>query len=237
MRDMRPIVTALVAVAAWAVCGPAWGTSFTRDLRNRRAGGTRPRLAAAAQEADGALRSFALGAGVADVGEVAVGDALTVTLFDDVTVSLVLKEKMPSPLGGDVFLAEAAGYEGVKNAVVMRTADGLVMDVQDYLRKRIYKVISTADGVRVQEIEAKERGMCGCDTLKPPHSAGAKASASVVQAGAAGAAGSSGEAGASWAAASGAPAEPGAAPSNLSTIAFARGCSLRFSRVYARERR
>ena len=181
---MRPIVTALVAVAAWAVCGPAWGTSFTLDLRNRRAGGTRPRLAAAAQEADGALRSFALGAGVADVGEVAVGDVLTVTLFDDVTVSLVLKEKMPSPLGGDVFLAEAAGYEGVKNAVVMRTADGLVMDVQDYLRKRIYKVISTADGVTVQEIEAKERGMCGCDTLKPPHSAGAKASASVVQAGA-----------------------------------------------------
>jgi ABC-type cobalamin/Fe3+-siderophores transport system ATPase subunit len=70
-------------------------------------------------------------------------------------------------LGGDVFIAEASGYEGVKNAVVLRTADGLVVDVHDYLRKRVYKVLSTPSGVAVQEIEAKGRGKCGCDTLRP----------------------------------------------------------------------
>ena len=124
-------------------------------------------MSAAPPKDDGALRSFDLDAGVADVGEIAVGDELAFTLFDDVAITLELKEKMPSPLGGDVFIAEASGYEGVKNAVVLRTADGLVVDVHDYLRKRVYKVLSTPSGVAVQEIEAKGRGKCGCDTLRP----------------------------------------------------------------------
>ncbi len=178
---------AMLAMAAWAVLVPAWGKSFTLDLRNHGAAGARRSLAmAGTSKADGMLRTFALDAGMADVGEVAVGDILTFVLFDDVTLSLTLKEKMPSPLGGDVFIAEADGYEGVKNAVVLRTADGLVADVQDYLRKKVYKVISAADGVTVQEIEAKGGGTCGCDALKTSHSAGAAKSVRRLASGAGG---------------------------------------------------
>lgn len=154
------------------------GNTFSLDLRiPRHVGGAVGRLMSAAPaQTDGVLRAFDLDAGVADVGEIAVGDELTFTLFDDVTLTLTLKEKMPSPLGGDVFIAEASGYEGVKNAVVLRTADGLVVDVQDYLNKRVYKVISTADGVMVQEIEPKSGGRCGCDALRLPVSKGAQLS-------------------------------------------------------------
>ena len=166
-----------IALATGAMFG-VYGKNFSLDLRSPNIGGTKRLLASTGTpKADGMLRTFVLEAGMADVGEVTVGDILTFTLFDDVTVSLTLKEKMPSPLGGDVFIAEASGYEGVKNAVVLRTDDGLVVDVQDYREKKVYKVISTADGVTVQEIEPKGGGTCGCDTLKPTLSGGTVKSA------------------------------------------------------------
>ena len=145
----------------------AYGKSFSLDLRKPRQGGARAKLlmAAPAQD-DGTLRSFDLDAGVADVGAVALGDELTFALFDDVTLTLVLKEKLPTPLGGDAFLAEVAGYEGIKTAVVLRTADGLTIDVQDFRNRKYYKVMSTPDGVKVQEVEAKG-GACGCDARTP----------------------------------------------------------------------
>ena len=115
----------------------------------------------------GALRKVDLAVGASDVGAVNVGDKLSLTLFDDVKVDLVLKQRMPSPLGGDVFLAEVSGYEGLQNAVVLRTAERLTVDIQDYRNRKVYKVISTEAGVTVQEVEAKG-GTCGCDALTPP---------------------------------------------------------------------
>ena len=167
---MKKLAKMLFALAACAATCSAFGRSFSLDLRGRRAAGGRPRLAApGAVCADGALRSFDLNAGVADVGEVAVGDELKLTLFDDVTVTLALKEKTPTmPGGGEAFVAEASGYAGVKNAVVLRTEHGLVVDVQDFLRRRVYKVLSTAAGVKVQELEAKGCGKCGSDSRLPP---------------------------------------------------------------------
>ena len=150
-----------------------WGKSHSIDLRQplAKTGGRAALMAAPASAPDaeaGMLRTTDLDVGAADVGEVAVGDELVFTLFDDVRIALSLKRQMPSPLGGDVFLAEANGYDGVKNAVVLRTADGLTIDVQDYLNKKVYKVLSTPAGVTVQEVEAKGGGTCGCDTLEPP---------------------------------------------------------------------
>ena len=81
---------------------------------------------------DGVLQEASLDAGTADVGAVEVGDTLSLTLFANVSIDLVLKEKMPSPLGGDAFIAEVSGYDGIKTAVVLRTADGLSIDIQDY---------------------------------------------------------------------------------------------------------
>ena len=165
----------MFAVAVCAAVCSAWGRSFTLDLRSRNVAEGERRLASSGNVCpDGALRSFDLDAGVADVGDVAVGDELKFTLFDDVTLTLVLKEKMPTALGGDAFIAEANGYEGVKNAVVLRTAYGLVVDVQDFLRRRVYKVISTAAGVKVQELEALGGGKCGSDSLTPPAAEGAR---------------------------------------------------------------
>ena len=173
----------IVALLATGVMLGVHGKTFSLDLRNQRHGDAGARLMSTTlASSDGTLRSFDLNAGVADVGEVIVGDELVFTLFDDVTIALTLKEKMPSPLGGDVFIAEASGYEGVKNAVVLRTADGLVIDVQDYLNKRVYKVISASEGVKVQEIEAKGGGTCGCDVLKRPASAGSQSSVAMKSA-------------------------------------------------------
>ena len=99
--------------------------------------------------------------------QIATGDELIFTLFEDVEITLTLGEQMPSPLGGDVFLAEASGYDGVKNAVVLRTSDGLTIDVQDYINDMVYKVISTPNGVMVQEIQPSHDVKCGCDALEP----------------------------------------------------------------------
>ena len=112
---------------------------------------------------DGVLQEASLDAGTADVGAVEVGDTLSLTLFANVSIDLVLKERMPSPLGGDAFIAEVSGYDGIKTAVVLRTADGLSIDIQDYRNKKVYKVISTPMGVKVQEIEVAGCGICGCD--------------------------------------------------------------------------
>ena len=158
----------------------AWGKSFSIDLRqpvtsNAVRAMAQVKTAAVVSENADFLRKVNLDAGTADVGEVAVGDELAFTLFDDVAVTLTLKKQMPSPLGGDVFLAEASGYEGIKNAVVLRTEAGLTVDIQDYLNKKAYKVISTATGVTVQEMEAK-CGMCGCDAREPSNQAGTASS-------------------------------------------------------------
>ena len=171
----RKLVTTLLAASAML---GAYGRSFTLDLRGPRQSGTRLRLAAAAPtQSEDALRSFDLDAGAANVGEVAIGDELTFTLFDDVTLKLTLKKKMHSPLCGDVFLAEVAGYEGFKTAVVLRTAEGLTVDVQDFRNKKYYKVLSTAAGVKVQETEARGGGSGGCDTLRRQVSGNSQSSA------------------------------------------------------------
>ena len=166
MRRVIVVTKKLVAMAlATSALLGAYGRSFSLDLRVPRQSGSRANLMSATPAQDeGAIRSFDLDAGAADVGAVALGDDLTFTLFDDVVLTLTLKEKMPSPLGGDVFLAEVAGYEGIKTAVVLCTADGLTIDVQDFRNRKYYKVLSTPDGVKVQEVEAKATA-CGCDAL------------------------------------------------------------------------
>ena len=166
MKKIKFGIIVITGLAAFI----SFGKSYSLDLRNPVKNGARTRLLAAApsKDSDGVLRSFSLDAGAADIGEIVTGDELIFTLFDDVTITLTLGKQMPSPLGGDVFLAEASGYEGVKNAVVLRTEDGLTIDVQDYLNDKVYKVISTPAGVVVKEIQPSHDVDCGCDTLDPP---------------------------------------------------------------------
>ena len=158
----------LLLAAGCLMAVTALGSNFSLDLRGPATGGGGKRLKAQQNVQDGILRKVSLDTGAADVGALQVGDTLSLTLFDDIAIDLELKEKMPSPLGGEAFIAEASGYEGIKTAVVLNTADGLTIDIQDYLNQKVYKVISTSADVKVQEIEVKGCGKCGCDALESP---------------------------------------------------------------------
>ena len=155
----------LLLAAGCLMAVTALGRTFPLDLRapTEKTNGLLKNVKCQRVSLDGVLQEASLDAGTADVGAVEVGDTLSLTLFANVSIDLVLKEKMPSPLGGDAFIAEVSGYEGIKTAVVLRTADGLSIDIQDYRNNKVYKVISTPTGVEVQEIEVAGCGVCGCD--------------------------------------------------------------------------
>lgn len=167
---VRVVAQAALAVLMLCAC-PVLGRTVSLDLRKPTVQMPRAMLQAAApHSADGTLRRVDLDAGAADVGEVDVGDELELTLFDDVKASLRLVRRMSTPLGGDAFIARVAGYDGVMNAVVLRTANGLTVDVQDFRNRRVYTVVSTPVGVAVREIEPMA-GTCGNDSLVPPSAA------------------------------------------------------------------
>ena len=156
----------------------AYGRTIPLDLRSRApVRADRDRLSYAAgphaagpyaanDAADGTLRLNSLPAGAADVGEIREGDEFSLFLFDDVELDLTLKERMQTPLGGEAFLAEVSGAgDGVRSAVVLRTDEGLTIDIQDAAWNRVYKVVSTSEDVKVLEVEPAEGGGCGCDGI------------------------------------------------------------------------
>lgn len=102
---------------------------------------------------DGILQSTSLSAGATDTTPLAVGDELTFLLFDGVEITVRVTERTESPLGGESFLGEVSGYDGVKNAVVLQTEEGLTVDIQDFANSRVYTIVSTAGGVTVNEID------------------------------------------------------------------------------------
>ena len=120
------------------------------DLRPRPI--ARPLLRTAAIT-DGILQSTSLSAGATDTTPLAVGDELTFLLFDNVEIIVRITERTESPLGGESFLGEVSGYDGVKNAVVLQTEEGLTVDIQDFANSRVYTIVSTAGGVTVSEID------------------------------------------------------------------------------------
>jgi len=122
----------------------------TLDLRPKAI--TRPLLRTAVAT-DGILQSTSLSAGATDTTALAVGDELTFLLFDDVEIVVRITERTESPLGGESFLGEVSGYDGVKNAVVLQTEEGLTVDIQDFANSRVYTIVSTAGGVTVNEID------------------------------------------------------------------------------------
>ena len=152
-----------VIVALFLCAGSVSGKNLSLDLRAHEspAAGA-PRLLASAKGPD-AFRTATLKAGASDVGEVSVGDELAVTFFDDAAFKLRLVEKMPTRLGGEAFLAEVEGSEGMRSAVVLRTRNGLTIDVQDCGGSKVYRAMSAAAGVTVKELKA---GSVGCETIE-----------------------------------------------------------------------
>ena len=142
--------------------------SFHRlDLRPpRQKQSAKSPLGAAA--ATGALmQSVSLPSGATDTASLAVGDVLDFMLFDDVEIRVTLSERMESPLGGEVFTGEVSGYGGVRNAVVLQTAEGLTVDVQDFERSRVYTIVSDANGVAVKEIDPSRDAVTATAPVDP----------------------------------------------------------------------
>ena len=160
----------LCACVAWM--GAADAARHALDLRG--AGDVsrveKVRLMQAVQVEEGVLRRVSLEAGRTAVEGLEVGDELELALFDDVTLELMLVEETPSPLGGKSFLARVGGYEGVCNAVVHQTGDGLQVDVQSYKTGKVYTIYSTAEGVKVSELVSE--GVQCCEELKVPEGVG-----------------------------------------------------------------
>ena len=172
----------MVALATLFAAGTLMGAAVSFDLRPTR----KPMRAAAVptSEPTGILRATSLPAGKTQAEPLAVGDELSFALFDDVTVTLSLAERTEAPLGGATFLAEVSGYDGMKNAVVMQTSDGLQVDVQDFRRNRVYSIVSTEKGTSVREFDPQAGQVVPAKPLVPelskadsPLTAGAPASA------------------------------------------------------------
>ena len=162
MKELRQAVSAALAVLASAL--PADAARIALDLRPPapavRTRGAAPSRAATQAPEDGTLRKTELPAGATDAPVLEVGDELSLALFDDAGVELVLRERTESPLGGETFLAGPA--EGDLTAVVLQTGNGLSIEALDADSGQSFSVVSTQDGVTVRERETPDAADEGC---------------------------------------------------------------------------
>ena len=167
---MRRLLSALsMGVLAFSVsaAGGSGAAEYRLDLRDASSGLPRTTLAAPQPSETGVLRRTDLRAGAATLPALKVGDTVALTVFDDVELSVVLKERLESPLGGESFTATLAGYDGLVNAVVVQTPEGLQVDVQDFMNSRVYSVVSSAENTSVSEIDTKAGTVTPTDPLVP----------------------------------------------------------------------
>ena len=142
----------------------AGGSSAAHRTLDYRGAVPASRLAAAADsgadetapaDADGVVRETRLAAAempAAD-GALAVGDRLSLRLFADSELDVTLVEELAAPLVGRSFLG-VVGTDGEapRTAVVLQTADGLQMHLQDLDAGRTFVVSSTPQGAFVREV-------------------------------------------------------------------------------------
>lgn len=168
----------LVWLAVLAATLPALAESFSLDLRPPATGhGAARRAAASAVVEQGVLRRTVLPAGATATPDLAVGDDLSLRLFDDAKVDVVIAERADSPLGGEAFLAGA--MDGRLSAVVLQTAEGLTIDAQDADEGRVFTVVSSAAGVEVREYDPFAGEEAPCEPVEPrPSAAERRAAAS-----------------------------------------------------------
>ena len=141
-------VLMLFGMCAFASLADAATTTF--DLRTAP---NSPSARLLSASAGSCLQTATLPAGATAAGALSVGDTLTFLLFKDTEIHVTLSERMESPLGGEAFIGTVSGYDGVKHAGVLQTADGLTVDIQDFARNRTYTIVSDANGVTVKEID------------------------------------------------------------------------------------
>ena len=147
---MKTISCFIVSVCVGAFVGLADAATTVFDLRTASGAPSARRLAVSSGSC---LNAATLPAGTTAASALSVGDTLVFLLFENVEIRVTLSERMESPLGGEAFIGTVSGYDGVKNAVVLQTAEGLTVDVQDFAHSRTYTIVSDANGVTVKEID------------------------------------------------------------------------------------
>ncbi|MDO4527292.1 MAG: chitobiase/beta-hexosaminidase C-terminal domain-containing protein, partial [bacterium] len=171
---MKRICLAIVALFTFFAVSKVYGETHRFDLRSSSMKQTRalsfqdaPSVGVSA-EASEVLRMTSLAAGVTKTSPLAVGDVLTFSLFDDVTVTLTLQERTASPLGNVTFLASTAGAEGFKTAVVIQTEAGLQVDIQNESTGLVYSIFSTEEKTIVKELNPAVGEVEHLPSLLPP---------------------------------------------------------------------
>ena len=97
----------------------------------------------------------------------AVGDELSVLLFENDPLRIRLAEKVPGTADNDCFLGTLGGPDGDLDAVVVRDRGGIQLDINDFRNGRVYTVYSENGVSRVTE--RKNGGMARtCRTIEPP---------------------------------------------------------------------
>lgn len=146
--------------------------SFAAEVRvDLRPSPQRARMANVEAQELGILRHASLSAGATSVDKLSVGDVIDFVLFDDVERTVVLKEKLDTPLGGAAFIGTVEGYEGMMNAVVVQSEAGLQVDLQDFEKGRVYTVSSSETAIIVREIDPGMAEVNPCDTRRTKLSA------------------------------------------------------------------
>lgn len=111
------------------------------------------------------VREHRLAAGSARVTGLEVGDIIAFALFDDETLKVTLIEETAA-LAGRSFLGRIDNSLNALGCVVLETSEGIVLDVTDFERNRVWQVVSDAQGVIVREIQPKQSDkLCGNDAF------------------------------------------------------------------------
>ena len=159
----RTCVGRILAIVAAFCCAESTAASFGLDYRGHVATAgvctvAAPVAKGAREESldDGVLRKVEIATEEAPKApeDLVVGDSLDVSFFDDRTVTLTLRERVPSLDGAASFLATADGYDDMFVAVVVCKDDRIHIDFQDFLSGRVYSVLSSPDRTTVMEIDS-----------------------------------------------------------------------------------
>lgn len=151
-------------LSACAFASSADAATTTIDLRTTPNSPSARRLSASSGSC---LQTATFPAGATATGALSVGDTLAFLLFEDTEILVTLSERMESPLGGEAFIGTVSGYDGVKNAVVLQTAEGLMVDIQDFTRNRTYTIVSDSSGVTVKEIDPSQEIVTPTEPVNP----------------------------------------------------------------------
>ncbi|MGN0854342.1 MAG: M12 family metallo-peptidase [Kiritimatiellia bacterium] len=160
-RMVKKLMLSLLCVAGAELCA----REIALDLAGESVSSKVARLMTASADSE-TVREHRLAAGAARVTGLAVGDVIAFKLFEDETLRVTLVEETAA-LAGRSFLGRIDNALNALGCVVLETSEGIVLDVTDFERNRVWQVVSDANGVSVREIEPKQDDkLCGSDTLR-----------------------------------------------------------------------